>query len=287
MKPLKTRLIEARARLGIPWEVLERDYLLSWILAGMAQVDPLKDTLVFKGGTALKKCYFGDYRFSEDLDFSVTGNVPKGQDMESAMKKVCAKAIELLNPYSAAEIICERYIERSPHPEGQEAFNIRCKFPWHKQVQAKVMVEVSMNEKLTKPLVQRQVLHEYGEPLKIHVLTYALEEIISEKLCAILQHLRLYEQRGWVRSRARDYYDLWRILGDYKKSLNFSDFRNILHEKCSIKGVSFTTSGDFFPEPLLKVVEKTWNQWLGPLVTDLPPYNKVVEELRQHMKNIL
>ena len=67
MKPLRTRLQEARQRHGLPWEVLERDYLLSWILAGIQRVDVLKGTLVFKGGTALKKCFFGDYRFSEDL----------------------------------------------------------------------------------------------------------------------------------------------------------------------------------------------------------------------------
>ena len=31
--------------------------------------------LGFKGGTALKRCYFGDYRFSEDLDFTLTAPV--------------------------------------------------------------------------------------------------------------------------------------------------------------------------------------------------------------------
>ena len=70
MKPLKVRLQEARKKAGLPWEILERDYLLSWILVGLFQVKNLKNTLVFKGGTALKKCYFGDYRFSEDLKFS-------------------------------------------------------------------------------------------------------------------------------------------------------------------------------------------------------------------------
>jgi predicted nucleotidyltransferase component of viral defense system len=70
MKPLRLRLEEARKQLGIPWEVLERDYLLSWILAGIGETATLRNTLVFKGGTALKKCWFGDYRFSEDVDFS-------------------------------------------------------------------------------------------------------------------------------------------------------------------------------------------------------------------------
>ena len=78
LKPLRTRLQEARQRLGIPWDVLERDYLLSWVLAGIEQVDSLREALVFKGGTALKKCYFGDYRFSEDLDFSGLEGVPGG-----------------------------------------------------------------------------------------------------------------------------------------------------------------------------------------------------------------
>jgi predicted nucleotidyltransferase component of viral defense system len=82
MKPLRSRLEEARKRLGIPWEVLERDYLLSWVLAGIGQVESLKGTLVFKGGTALKKCYFGDYRFSEDLDFSALPDLPTGAAME-------------------------------------------------------------------------------------------------------------------------------------------------------------------------------------------------------------
>ncbi len=47
MKPLHTRLQEARKRLGVPWDVLERDYLLSWVLAGIGQVAPLRETLVF------------------------------------------------------------------------------------------------------------------------------------------------------------------------------------------------------------------------------------------------
>lgn len=89
MKPLRTRLEEARHRLGLPWEVLERDYLLSWVLAGLARVDSLRDTLVFKGGTALKKCYFGDYRFSEDLDFSGLDGVPTGEDLERAVRDAC------------------------------------------------------------------------------------------------------------------------------------------------------------------------------------------------------
>ena len=51
-------------------DVLERDYCLAWFLAALAESD-LKKALAFKGGTALKRCYFSDYRFSEDLDFTL------------------------------------------------------------------------------------------------------------------------------------------------------------------------------------------------------------------------
>src|ERR1035437_5907304 len=54
----------------IPESVLERDYCLAWFLAGLSQ-SQLGKLLIFKGGTALKRCHFGDYRFSEDLDFTL------------------------------------------------------------------------------------------------------------------------------------------------------------------------------------------------------------------------
>src|SRR5271163_5070184 len=59
----------------IPESVLERDYCLAWFLIGLSRT-PLRERLAFKGGTALKRCYFGDYRFSEDLDFTLTAEAP-------------------------------------------------------------------------------------------------------------------------------------------------------------------------------------------------------------------
>jgi|GEM_PF-2739770 hypothetical protein len=58
--------------LGLQVQVVEKDYALGWLLAGISQHPALKDSWVFKGGTCLKKCYFETYRFSEDLDFTLT-----------------------------------------------------------------------------------------------------------------------------------------------------------------------------------------------------------------------
>jgi uncharacterized protein len=287
MKTLRTRLQEARTRLRLPWEILERDYLLSWILAGVSHVDALRDTLAFKGGTALKKCYFGDYRFSEDLDFTAVGPAPTGAAMESAIRAACAATVTLLDPYAPVEIVCERHVERDPHPAGQEAFDIRARFPWHRTPQTNVMIETAMDEQVLRPTVRRSVLHDYGEPFDIQVPVYSLGEIVAEKLRAILQHLSSLERRGWVRSRARDYYDLWRILGAYRDHLDVPDFPLFLHEKCALKDVTFSGPESFFPKAMLLTVETTWKQWLGPLVPKLPPYKTVIEELRPQVAALL
>ena len=67
-------------------DVLERDYCLAWFLTALAQSD-LREILAFKGGTALKRCYFGDYRFSEDLDFTLIQPV-SFEDLRSRLAPV-------------------------------------------------------------------------------------------------------------------------------------------------------------------------------------------------------
>ncbi len=280
MKPLRNRLQEARKRLGIPWEILERDYVLSWLLAGISQVEALHDTLIFKGGTALKKCFFGDYRFSEDLDFSAMGDVPIGEGMEEAIREACDRAVRLLDEFAPVEIVCERYTEREPHPGGQETFTIRVRLPWHRAPQTRVMVETAMDEKILKPVQKRSIIHDYGEPLAARVKVYALEEIVAEKLRAILQHVEMLKERGWTRSRARDYYDLWRVLGAFQERLDFSGFSDFLRSKCTVRNVSFDGPDDFFQETMLNYVDKTWQQWLGPLIPDLPDFAIVIDDLR-------
>jgi predicted nucleotidyltransferase component of viral defense system len=287
VRPLHTRLQDARKRLGIPWEVLERDYVLSWVLAGLSRVSALRDTLVSKGGAALRKCYFGEYRFSQDLDFSGVGDVPTGESMAEAIQDACLLATELLDQYAPVQMMCERCAERDPHPGRQEAFTVRARLPWHRQPHTRVMIEVSVDEKVLRPPSERPIIHEYDEPLNAQVWVYALEEILAEKLRAILQHVEKLRARGWARSCARHYYDLWRVLGAYSEVMDLTDFAALLREKCAVRGVGFDRPDDFFHGVVLANVEQTWDQWLGPLVPGLPPFATVMGELRPHVERLL
>ena len=65
--------MELAREFGLAPNVVEKDYVLGWLLAGISNHAELGAAWVFKGGTCLKKCYFETYRFSEDLDFTLPG----------------------------------------------------------------------------------------------------------------------------------------------------------------------------------------------------------------------
>src|SRR3989442_12647379 len=68
----RSEILAAASDLSLTPEVVEKDYVLGWLLAAIYAHKPLAAAWVFKGGTCLKKCYFETYRFSEDLDFTLT-----------------------------------------------------------------------------------------------------------------------------------------------------------------------------------------------------------------------
>lgn len=65
------------AQAGVDPMVIDLDYSLGWFLLGFSKAEDFAGSLRFKGGTCLRKCYFPDYRFSEDLDFTLENFVPR------------------------------------------------------------------------------------------------------------------------------------------------------------------------------------------------------------------
>ena len=203
------------------------------------------------------------------------------------MGEACGHAARLLDEYAPVDLTLSRYTERDPHPAGQEAFYIRARLPWQRAELTRAMIEITVDERVILPPLRRSIIHGYDETLEADVLVYSLEEIVAEKLRAILQHTRRLEERGWSRSRARDYYDLWRVLGSYRDQMDFDGFQDLLRSKCARRGVGYGSPADFFQERALAEVERTWQQWLGPLVPGLPTYGEVIGELRPQVEALL
>jgi len=279
MKPLRSRLHAAAIRTGVSQVVVEKDYALAYLLAGIAATPELSKTLVFKGGTALKKIYFGDYRFSEDLDFSAV-EAPRDLAMNGAILAATQKAMQLLSAQGPFQIDTERYQERDPHPGGQDAFIARVKFPWHPEPLCRIKIEITHDEPVLLAPLQRDIIHGYEEEIDGRLLTYSLTEIVAEKMRALLQTQQKLILRGWNRPRARDYYDLWRILRDFNPSIDKDALREMLKRKSAHRGVTYVSLDDFFTIELLAQAHRHWEGTLRPFVPELPGCADVLAELK-------
>lgn len=51
---------------GVPETTIERDYAQNWLLKHLSSID-----MALKGGTGIRKVYIADYRFSDDLDYTL------------------------------------------------------------------------------------------------------------------------------------------------------------------------------------------------------------------------
>jgi predicted nucleotidyltransferase component of viral defense system len=286
MKTLRRRIQDARKAGSVEQLVIERDYAQSYVLYGLGKTPELQDALVFKGGTALKKVHFGDYRFSEDLDFSMVDG-PTESDLDTAIRAAITRAEQEVQEIAPVRFTVERYEEREPHPAGQEAFIVRAQFPWQRQPMVPVKIEVTHDEPVLLPALPSTVRHGYGEALDAQVRTYSLEEICAEKLRATQQTLEKLKARGWTRSRARDYYDLWYLVRGPATNIDWDRVSSIVGEKCRLRNVQLESVDDIFDGLLLTEVRNTWERTLGPFVPNLPTADIVIDELRDHLAALL
>lgn len=286
MQPLRNKLQRVVTDTSSQLSIVEKDYALSYVLAGISSIGELAPSLIFKGGTALKKYYFGDYRFSEDLDFS-TINAPTGDELERLLKVASDNALKQLSAEGPFTLQLRRRPEIERHPRGQEAFELYVKYPWHPSPLCKLKVEITHDEPVLAPPVSRQIIHGYGESLSAMLDCYALEEIVSEKMRSLLQTHQRLMQRGWNRPRTRDYYDLWSILTTYRDELDNNLIRELLPEKCKVREVSYHSIDDFFTPELLSEVDRHWESNLSTYVRGLPESSVILPELKSMMEQYI
>lgn len=284
MLPLKQRLQQAQKNKKVNWEVVELDYTLSWVLAAIGQDEEIRENLIFKGGTCLKKCYFGDnYRYSQDLDFTTMYSLITDQKLDKYISRVVVTATKLAREFNnRIDFTVDSYKERQPHPFNQKAYTLRAQLPWQRTPLTKIKLEISRDEKVVNLPNKAPILHEYGEKLSQQLFVYTLEEILAEKYRAILQNQERLKEKLWIRSRVRDFYDLWCILTKFNYLLKRDTFHKIFKAKCDSKNIKFNSTEQFFnDQEYLAKIQKDWGEFLEVLVADLPDFNSLILQLEQ------
>ena len=210
LRPFAVRVATAVRATAAPYDVVLKDYALSYMLAAIYSDADLGGAMAFKGGTALRKCFFRGYRFSEDLDFTMRERWEEDR-IESALAAAAETATRLTAPWGVFRFAIEQKEHREDHPFGQLDFRIRVDYPTGASLPIKL--ELTRDEPIVLPTVRLNLIHLFdGEDLASEVQCYSLEEIAIEKLRAFLQARQNLEKRHWL-NRARDLYDIgypWR-----------------------------------------------------------------------------
>lgn len=251
---------------GVRDQQIEKDYILSWILYGIACHEQLSQTTVFKGGTVLKKVYFDHYRFSEDLDFTLLhAGLPNAQIFTWLTEVFEFIKVEANIPLSI--------IDNNEHEDGGINFYISYIGPLGGQGNnKKVKVDISRTEQLVFAPAMHEVFIGYSDLQEHKLLCYPLEEVLVEKMRSVMQ-----------RMQARDFYDLWYLLAIHE--LDATPYASEFEAKCKSKDLSHTD----FPKKLAERIPQYKSRWQSSMseqIKDLPDFDQVEREVQRHFKKM-
>jgi uncharacterized protein len=242
--------------------VIEKDYVLNWVLLGIAH-SPFGDCLAFKGGTALKKLYYEDYRYSEDLDFTMLEKT-NGEELPDRVSSV-------LNDLEDETAIPLR-INESKMEQRANSLTMYVDFigPLQGAMGSRdIKVDFTLNETLAFELGRRQIFTPYSDCAGLNrtIRAYSLE-----KLCAII-----------TRTEPRDLFDLHFLLS----SAHIDDL--LIPEGFKAKANSKSIDPDRLAAVLLEregTISRLWETRLALQVDQLLPFKQVMRETRQALRRI-
>lgn len=251
-------------REGMSDKVIEKDYVITWLLLALAD-SPMIDLLAFKGGTALRKVYFSDYRYSEDLDFTVTKETEP-----IVLLHVLAETLQELARSRGFQFDLpqERIEKRTDSVTAYVSFV----GPLQARLGSRdVKIDFTLSEKLLFPLEARLIHSPYTDAVNKKMVTYALEETLVEKLCAVIG-----------RTEPRDVYDAHFLFE--LREIDFHSIPEAFREKAASKGIDPSRLHDVLAqrEP---TIARMWENRLRHQVKELPHLEEVLRELGRKLRD--
>ncbi len=260
----KRELADLRAEWQLSQDVIERDYLLGWLLAGIANHEALRQTWIFKGGTCLRKCYYETYRFSEDLDFTIVDGGPEEPD---DLLRIFGEIAAWVSEESGIELMLDdksfqRRKNKREHPTTQG--RIAYRGPNGNPSMPKVKLDLTSDEVLVDMPDLRHIQHPYSDSPPVEgVLCYSIAELFGEKLRALAE-----------RCRPRDLYDVVHMHRHPDLIGLDGTVRDVLERKCAHAGIEVPTADVIRSSPFLAEIESEWENMLGhQLPRPLAPFD--------------
>jgi predicted nucleotidyltransferase component of viral defense system len=264
----RREILDTGTMMSLTPHVVEKDYALGWMLAGINNHPVLRETWLFKGGTCLKKCFFETYRFSEDLDFTLTD--PSHLD-EGFLKTAFTEIGAWIYEQTGIEVPADKQsFDIYENPRG----NLSCqgKLSYRGPVATRdlprIKLDLTADERVVLAPVRVSVFHPYTDaPAEgIETLAYAYEELFGEKVRALAE-----------RTRPRDLYDVINLFRNADALPAAAVMLNVLGQKCDFKGIRVPVLADL--EPHREELQSLWENMLAHQLPALPPYEAFWDEL--------
>jgi predicted nucleotidyltransferase component of viral defense system len=267
----RREILELAKEFGLTPNIVEKDYVLGWLLAGVFNHAAFAENWVFKGGTCLKKCFFETYRFSEDLDFTLLDTAHLDQQF---LLNTFGEVSQWIYEQSGVELpVSGLRFEIFTNPRGQKQGEGRVGYRGPLQNRGdlpRIKLDLTTDERLVRPPVVRDVHHPYSDAPEdgIHARTYCHEEIFAEKLRAMAE-----------RERPRDLYDVIHLYRRTDANTDRVLILDILKAKCEFKGIALPTMTVLERQPERTELETDWERMLSHQLPALPPFDQFWQEL--------
>jgi len=239
-------------------EIIEKDYFIELVLFYFSKDSSFCENLVFRGGTALKKVYFPEYRFSEDLDFVI--------DNKKEINIYQEMIIQILQKISSDYPIKmdKRSMFKSDQLQLFITYDIIPDIRGVKELKVDILQDYYIPKHERKGLLFSYPEFENNNSA---LETYALESVVCDKIGRILD----------IDNEPRDLYDLWYLL---KLNLDINIIRKEFKNKYGYEII--------IPNLLREIVrddyKQNWENRLIHQIFDLPDFNIIIKDLNKLIK---
>jgi predicted nucleotidyltransferase component of viral defense system len=266
----RREILDTSSRVSLNPHVVEKDYVLGWVLAGIYAHEDLADKWLFKGGTCLKKCFFETYRSSEDLDFTLRD---EGQIDEEFLRTTFGEIGEWIYEETGIEMPADKQdFDIFINPRG--SLSCQGKLSYAGPVSPRtggwprIKLDLTAAERVVLPPVRVPIFHPYTDAPQdgIEVLAYDYVEAFAEKFRALAE-----------RTRPRDLYDVVNLYRNTESRPDATAFRDVLQQKCEFKGIALPKLADLMTHR--GDVEAGWKTMLDHQLPALLPVDSFWDEL--------
>ena len=267
----KNEILQMAQELSLLPETVEKDYVLGWMLHGIHQHGQLGSRWMFKGGTSLKKCFFETFRFSEDLDFTITAQDHMTVEfLRAVFNEIAEKLYEEIGIEFSKEMFRFKIVPKADGKSSAQGV-VHYNSPIRgKPASATIKLDLTTDEIVVLNSEKKRVHHPYkDEPSDgIWAHCYSFEEVIAEKIRALVQRLR-----------PRDVYDVVHFFRNRAMIKNPSLVCSVLAKKCSYKNIAIPTLEQIEKHDKMEELKSEWSNMLAHQLPNLPPLESFWQDI--------